>query len=253
MLGCRVAARRRKRRLEYSRSSDLLAFRASASLTSFIFIALFAALFISPISLPVATRASADTSNLAVDALNQLPVKGRAPKTGYSREAFGQAWSDVNRNGCDTRNDILKRDLREVIFKPRTRDCVVLSGVLNDPYSGTLINFLRGETTSALIQIDHVVALSNAWQTGAFQLTLKERTEFANDPLNLLAVMGSLNSQKGDGDAATWLPPNKSFRCTYIARQIAVKKKYRLWVTAPERNEMVRILSKCPSQTLNVG
>ena len=203
-----------------------------------------------PSSSPIALPAHADSTILASEVLNQLPVKGRAPKTGYSREAFGQAWSDIDRNGCDTRNDILKRDLRRVTFKPGTRDCVVLSGNLNDPYSGTTISFLRGETTSALVQIDHVVALSNAWQTGAFQLSLKERTALANDPLNLLAVKGSLNSQKGDGDAATWLPPNKSFRCEYVSRQIAVKKKYRLWLTAPEKSEMARILSRCPAQAV---
>jgi len=120
-------------------------------------------------------------------------------------------------------------------------------------YSGEKINFLRGEATSAHVQIDHVVALSNAWQTGAFQLSEKVRTNFANDPLNLLAVKGSLNSQKGDGDAATWLPPNKSYRCEYVARQISVKKKYSLWVTSPEKEAMVRILAKCPEQKLVVG
>jgi hypothetical protein len=120
-------------------------------------------------------------------------------------------------------------------------------------YSGEQIPFLRGETTSALIQIDHVVALSNAWQTGAFSLSVKVRTALANDPLNLLAVKGVLNSQKSDGDAATWLPPNKSYRCDYVARQIAVKKKYGLWVTAPERDAMVRILAKCPEQTITLS
>jgi hypothetical protein len=182
--------------------------------------------------------------------IDQIPVKGRAPKTGYSRDQFGQAWADVNRNGCDTRNDILKRDLTAIVFKARTRDCLVLSGILHDPYSGTDINFVRGQGTSTEVQIDHVVALSNAWQTGAFQLTLVQRTAFANDPLNLLAVKGSLNEQKGDGDAATWLPPNKSFRCSYVARQVAVKFKYGLWFTKPEKDAIVRILTACPNQNL---
>ena len=191
---------------------------------------------------------SSSQSPLAIDLLNELAVKGRAPKTGYSRAAFGQAWADVDRNGCDTRNDILKRDLTNLAFKAKTRNCVVLSGILNDPYSGERIEFLRGEKTSELVQIDHIVALSNAWQTGAFQKSLSERTQLANDPLNLLAVKGALNSQKGDGDAATWLPPLKSFRCEYVARQIAVKKRYGLWVTPPEKEAMVRILKSCPNQ-----
>ena len=177
--------------------------------------------------------------------LDSLAVKGRAPKTGYARDQFGQRWADVNRNGCDTRNDILQRDLTNILFKPGTRNCVVLSGTLIDPYSGTRIDFVRGNVTSMEVQIDHVVALSNAWQTGAFKLTLEKRTAFANDPENLLAVKGTLNSEKGDGDAATWLPPLKSYRCTYVSKQIAVKAKYGLWVTAPEKAAMKSILAKC--------
>lgn len=189
----------------------------------------------------------------AIDAAENLVVKGRAPKTGYARSEFGPAWADVDKNGCDTRNDILRRDLTQVVFKPGTKDCVVLSGVLIDKYSGETINFVRGNSTSSLVQIDHVVALSDAWQKGAFLLTLQERTAFANDPLNLLAVKGSLNSQKGDGDAATWLPPQKSYRCEYISRQIAVKKKYHLWVTVAERSAFVRVLQTCPNQELVVN
>ena len=186
----------------------------------------------------------------AEEILDKLSVKGRAPKTGYARSQFGPVWSDVNRNGCDTRNDILKRDLTNIVFKEGTRNCVVLSGELSDPYSGTLINFVKGNTTSTQVQIDHIVALGNAWVTGAFKLTLPERTALANDPLNLLAVQGRLNSQKQDGDAATWLPPLKSYRCKYVARQIAVKAKYGLWVTAPEKNAMKTILAKCPEEPL---
>jgi hypothetical protein len=186
----------------------------------------------------------------AIEALATLAVKGRAPKTGYARSVFGQTWADVDRNGCDTRNDILKRDLTEVLYKEKTRNCVVLSGILVDRYSGETINFVRGNITSMEVQIDHVVALSNSWQTGAFNLTLAQRTALANDPMNLFAVKGRLNSQKGDGDAATWLPPLKKFRCAYVAQQIAVKAKYSLWVTAPEKDAMTRILNTCPKQVL---
>jgi hypothetical protein len=186
----------------------------------------------------------------AVEVLVTLAVKGRAPKTGYARSEFGQTWADVDRNGCDTRNDMLKRDLTEIVYKEKTRNCVVLSGILQDRYSGETINFVRGNITSMEVQIDHVVALSNSWQTGAFKLTLAQRTALANDPMNLFAVKGRLNSQKGDGDAATWLPPLKKFRCAYVAQQIAVKAKYSLWVTAPEKDAMTRILTACPKQTL---
>lgn len=186
----------------------------------------------------------------ALSVIEVAVTKGRAAKTGYTRDQFGQTWADVDRNGCDTRNDILKRDLSDELFKEKTRQCVVLSGTLIDPYSGETINFVRGNVSSMEVQIDHVVALSNAWQTGAFKLTIKDRTAFANDPLNLLAVKGRLNSQKGDGDAATWLPPLKSYRCDYVARQVAVKVKYKLWFTAPEKEAMVRILKTCLEELL---
>ena len=191
-------------------------------------------------------KAESVASSLSI--IQAQVTKGRAPKTGYTRAQFGPEWADVDRNGCDTRNDILKRDLNNLVFKEKTNGCTVLSGTMIDPFSGETINFVRGNTTSSDVQIDHSVALSNAWQTGAFKLTADQRKALANDPLNLLAVKGKLNSQKGDGDAATWLPPLKSFRCDYVSRQIAVKMKYNLWFTAPEKEAMIRILKSCPEK-----
>ena len=196
------------------------------------------------------TPAKADPVASGLSVIQAQVTKGRAPKTGYTRAQFGPAWADVDRNGCDTRNDILKRDLTKEVFKEKTSGCTVLSGTLVDPFSGEIINFVQGAKTSSEVQIDHLVALSNAWQTGAFKLTPDQRKAFANDPLNLLAVKGRLNSQKGDGDAATWLPPLKSFRCDYVSRQIAVKIKYKLWFTAPEKEAMIRILKTCPEKAL---
>ncbi|MET8865363.1 HNH endonuclease family protein [Nonomuraea sp. NPDC004580] len=177
--------------------------------------------------------------------LGELEVKGRAPKTGFDRDKFGPAWSDVDRNGCDTRNDILKRDMEDETFKSGTHDCIVLTGTLQDPYSGKTITFKRGQTTSSAVQIDHLVPLSDAWQKGAQQWSATKRKEFANDPLNLLAVDGPLNGQKSDSDAATWLPPRKAYRCAYIARQIDVKAKYGVWVTSAEKDAMKGILDSC--------
>jgi hypothetical protein len=202
---------------------------------------------------PSISTAAEAQPGLATAVLESLAVKGRAPKTGYTRDQFGQAWADVDRNGCDTRNDMLKRDMTGIIYKAGTRNCVVLSGTLVDRYSGETINFVRGNVTSMAVQIDHVVALSNAWQTGAFKLSADQRKALANDPLNLFAVKGSLNQQKSDGDAATWLPPMKSFRCAYVAQQIAVKAKYSLWVVPPEKAAMVAILEKCPGQKVLVS
>lgn len=184
-------------------------------------------------------------SSPALEALETLPIKGRAAKTGYERTQFGSGW--LVSNGCDTRNIVLNRDLKDPVVD---EECKVVKGTLNDPYTGKTISFVRGAQTSQLVQIDHVVALSNAWQTGAQQLTPLVREQLANDPLNLLAVDGTANQQKSDGDAATWLPPNKPFRCQYIARQIAVKVKYTLWLTSAEKDAMIRVLAVCPSQTI---
>ena len=183
----------------------------------------------------------------AANVLATLDVKGRAPMTGYDRERFGPDWPDVDRNGCDTRTDILVRDLVERRMSGR---CLVLSGVLlPDPYTGRGLTYVRGRS---VVDIDHVVALGNAWATGAQKVSLRTRTAFANDPLNLLAVSASANRQKGDGDAATWLPSSKRYRCAYVARQVAVKAKYRLWVTRAERDAILRVLSACPDQQVPV-
>lgn len=179
----------------------------------------------------------------AAEALEKLPVKGRAPKTGYTRDQFGGGWATVQ--GCSTRNIILHRDMENVNVDEK---CVVLSGTLDDPYTGEIIEFTK-ERSSA-VQIDHVIALSDAWQKGAQQLSKEERKKLANDPLELLAVSGPDNQAKGDGDAATWLPKNKAFRCEYIARQIAIKIKYTLWVTLAEKEAMHSVLKTCPEQAL---
>lgn len=193
----------------------------------------------------------ATPSALAVALL--LVVKGRAPMTGYDRSLFGHAWKDTDRNGCDQRNDVLGRDLTGVAYEVGTHDCVVLTGALGDPYSGTTIAFTRGQATSNAVQIDHVVALADAWQKGAQQWDAAKRESFANDLVNLLAVDGPLNEQKGAGDTATWLPPNTAYRCAYVARQVGVKATYGLWVTPAEQDAMVHVLSTCPEQPMPTG
>ena len=177
--------------------------------------------------------------------LASLQVKDRASKTGYSREQFGPAWDDVDGNKCNTRDDILRRDMTNVRFKVKTHACTVITGTLADPYTGKTIEFKRGKKTSSAVQIDHVVALSNAWQTGAQNLTAEQRRQLANDPENLLAADGPANQQKSDADASEWLPSNASYRCTYVARQVHVKAKYKLWVTADEKKVMERTLKSC--------
>ena len=187
----------------------------------------------------------------ALALLASLSVQPHAPADGYTRERFGPAWADADRNGCDTRNDILRRDLGDVTVKPGTRDCVVLAGTLADPYTGTKIRFERGGASE--VDVDHVVALRDAWLTGAAAWPYRQRIALANDPLNLLAAQAASNRSKGAGDAASWLPANAAFRCDYVARQVAVKAKYRLWVTPPEREAMARVLAACPGILAPVG
>jgi hypothetical protein len=189
--------------------------------------------------------ATGSASGTAAAAILALPVKGRAAKTGYARTQFGPAWVDVNRNGCDSRNDMLGAYLTGTVM---SGSCKVLSGVLDDPYTGAAISFVYGGASE--VDIDHLVSLSDAWQKGAARWAYAKRVAFANDPLNLQPTDASANRQKSDSDAATWLPPNTSYRCAYVARQAAVKKKYGVWVTAAERAAMLSILGRCPGQAL---
>jgi hypothetical protein len=184
----------------------------------------------------------------AVVALNLLAVKGRASMTGYVRDRFGPAWLDADRNGCDTRNDILGEHLDALTLE--SNGCVVVAGSYEDPYTGFRIDYWQGH--GDLVDIDHMVSLGNAWATGAFGWQIKKRAAFANDPLNLLPADASANRQKGDGDAATWLPANNAFRCEYVSHQVAVKDKYDLWVTRPEKAAILRVLASCDGQALAV-
>jgi hypothetical protein len=180
--------------------------------------------------------------------LEQLPVKGWDRAQDFSRSQFGEAWSDdVNvefgHNGCNTRDDILRRDLTDLLVRPGT--CFAQSGILHDPYTGQTISFLRGPETSSAVQIDHVVSLSDAWYKGARSWDDQRRRDFANDPRDLLAVGAQVNFDKAFRDAAAWLPPNIAYRCEFIARQIEVKTAYQLWVSAREKQAMKRVLRGC--------
>ena len=182
---------------------------------------------------------------LATEVLEKLEIKGRAPKTGYSREEFYKTWPTIE--GCSLRQRIIKRELGETA-KLDADQCTVLAGDFIEPYTGQNLIFYEKTDLSKGVQIDHVVALSDAWQKGAQNLSAETRFALATDPLNLLAVDSSANQQKSDGDAATWLPKNKVFRCQYIARQISVKHKYNLWVTQAEHDAMSRVLQTCPNE-----
>ena len=210
-------------------------------------------------SSPTAPSAESATGT-AVSVLAELPVKGRAPKTGYARRQFGAAWTDNTtalwgHDGLSTRENILSRDLTGISCKVgKSRSiappCIVVRGTLTDPYTGSVVQFVRGQETSPLVPIDHVVSLGDAWQKGAQLLSFPRRVALANDPLNLVATTRSPNSAKNDSDAATWLIPRKGGRCRYVARQVAVKKRYHLWITQAEKDAIARVLSACPTQPL---
>lgn len=181
-----------------------------------------------------------------IQVLNSLSIGPAAPMDGYSREQFGPAWTDRNddelgHNGCDTRDDILARDLTDVV----KRGCKVMSGWMVSPYSGIPVEFKRGVNTSTAVQIDHIVPLADAWRTGAQKLSENTRTDLANDPENLIAVDGRSNTQKSDKDASEWLPPNTAFRCEYVQRQIDVKARYRLFLVPAEKAAMKKVLKSC--------
>ena len=189
------------------------------------------------------TDETTESSPKAIDILEKLAVKGRAPKTGYSREEFYNGWPTVD--GCNLRQRIIKRDFGDTAVLD---GCTVISGEYLEPYTGKTVVFTEKSEISSKVQIDHVVALSDAWQKGAQYMDKDVRYQIATDPLNLLAVDSSANQQKSDGDAATWLPKNKKFRCEYVARQVSVKYKYSLWVTKAEKEAIAGILEKCPNE-----
>ena len=194
---------------------------------------------------------SAVDINAARTALGSLPTRGFSPNVPkYDRNEFGKPWSDDvtvdgGHNGCDTRNDILARDLTDVEFKPAKRNCIVTKGKLNDPYTNTTIEFKRGRKSSDLIPIDHVVALGDAWYSGAYQWDADRRRNFANDPINLQATNRESNTQKSAKNAAEWLPPNTAYQCEYVGRQITIKSTYGLSVTPAEKNAMEKVLATC--------
>jgi hypothetical protein len=201
---------------------------------------------------PATSQPAAVPQNRAFDAeraaLARLPVKGWDRNTDFSRYRFGDAWSDdVNvefgHNGCNTRDDILRRDLAELVVRPGT--CYAQSGVLHDPYTGRTIAFTRGPDTSDAVQIDHLVSLSDAWYKGAREWDDQRRRDFANDPRNLLAVGAQVNFDKAFRDATGWLPPNAAFRCEFVARQVDVKAAYGLWVSENEKRAMQDVLGRC--------
>lgn len=201
-----------------------------------------------PSSAPADAVGGSARFDLARTQLAALTVKGWDRSQDYQRNQFGDAWSDdvdveLGHNGCNTRDDILRRDLADLVVRPGT--CFAQSGTLHDPYTGATIAFVRGPDTSNSVEIDHVVSLADAWYKGARLWDPQRRLDFANDPRNLLAVSPKANFNKAFRDATAWLPPSEAFRCDFVARQIDVKTAYGLWISANEKNAMADVLAGC--------
>jgi hypothetical protein len=199
---------------------------------------------------PISVEAKPIYSATSISALAKLKVRPLGSQSGYDRDYFSDGWGDIG--SCDLRNYILNRDLTNITWRADA-NCLVATGTLKDPYTGKVIRFVRGVKTSMAVQIDHVVALSNSWKTGAASASATTRYNIANDPLNLLAVDGPTNGSKSDSDASQWLPPNRAYHCAYVSRQVAVKVKYKLWVTTAEKTTMTKVLRTCPTFKLPVG
>lgn len=185
--------------------------------------------------------------NNALEAVSTLTVRQTDSVSGYDRDLFQWNKFDEDGDGCDTRNDILARDLDNISKQDK---CVVLSGILDDPYTGGRIDFQRGQSTSSKVQIDHIVALSDAWNSGASHWNESELRAFGNDPYNLAAVDGTANTQKSNSSADEWLPANAAARCLYVATQVGVKEHYALTVTKTEAQKMREVLGSCPTQSI---
>jgi len=189
------------------------------------------------------TIATNDARAQATAIINQVRTAGRGPKTGYTRDQFGPAWTDNNNaglwshNGCDTRDDILRRDLTGISVRPNTNNCVVVAGTLADPY--TAKTYVFAKATASKLQVDHEVPLSLAWQMGASRWDKAKRTAFANDPLNLVLTDGPTNGAKSDSSIASWMPPNRTIRCAYALRIAQVSIRYDLPTTAADKAVMI--------------
>ncbi|MGF2945554.1 HNH endonuclease family protein [Mycobacterium sp. Lab-001] len=202
----------------------------------------------------VAARADVPTVAPGTDVLAGIGVlPQRLHRYDYRRGAFGAAWDDDNdaplgHNGCDTRDDILNRDLvdKTYVSIKRCPDAVA-TGTLHDPYTNNSIAFQRGARTGESVQIDHIVPLAYAWDMGAYGWPPGERLRFANDPANLLAVEGQANQDKGDSPPARWMPPNTAFDCQYAMQFIAVLRGYRLPVDEPSAGVLRRAAATCPA------
>jgi hypothetical protein len=156
---------------------------------------------------------------------------------------FGPAWADVDRNGCDQRNDVLHRDLTQVQVREGTHDCVVVAGVLDDPYTGQTVPFTKADASE--VPIDHVVPLAAAWVQGAAAWPAGEREAFANDLNNLTATTREENSAKGDSTADEWLPSDPTYGCSYATVVVTVKSRYALAVTPAEATALRALLATC--------
>ncbi|MGC5225167.1 HNH endonuclease family protein [Micromonospora sp. DT81.3] len=200
-----------------------------------------------PLPAPVVSAESAGDlvpeASAALEQLEQLTIDEPEKANTYDRDLFGQRWADVDRNGCDTRNDMLARDLIDIVTKPGTNGCVVLYGILHDAYTGETVIFERRSEGFQPVQADHLVPLAYAWSQGAHEWTPELRQQFANDPANLQIT--TVNQAKGDSGPTEWTAPDESYRCTYAARFVFVLTAYGLTIPVADHNTLTAQLASC--------
>lgn len=190
-------------------------------------------------------NAATTVSGTGLKLLARLATAPEHPD-GYDRALFIH-WSDADRDGCSTRSEVLIAESRTTAR--RGTGCSV-AGSWRSAYDGVTT------TTASRFDIDHVVALKEAWDSGAWGWTSARRKAYANDLgdwRSLRAVSAASNRSKGDKDPAQWLPPLKSFRCTYARDWVVVKVRWNLSVDALERAALKRILAGCPERTATVA
>lgn len=175
-------------------------------------------------------KAKSTLAGLEVRATDEAPEK-------YNSNGFVPSdWADANNSGCRTRYDVLFGSLANA--KSDGTKCGVQSGELFDYYTGKTISYADG------IDIDHIVAKKNAWDSGGYLWDKDAWVEYANDAKRvLIATSDSANRSKGGKDAADWLPENEEYWCKYVIQQIEIKKFYDLSVRQVEKDKMSEVLN----------
>jgi len=176
--------------------------------------------------------------SIAPPSIDGLAVAAEGSDSGYDRALFQpQAWADLDGDGCDTRAEVLIRDSRSLAeVQP---GCSVARGDWLSIYDG------YSTPDPGELDIDHVVALAEAWRSGADGWPNERRLAFAQDEDNLIAVTAATNRSKSDRDPAVWQPPNRDSWCAFAQRWTSAKVRWGLTADPAEVNAVRVMLGTC--------